>query len=216
MSDIDGSIEKVAKKIDDKDMKALLDLGNIQDYLSLDFEEAVIPPKPTKSTTLEVLDSDKSKTASTINIMKVVYMTVQGFSNATIGEELGVTASDIITLKKTDDFMRLKDAVTQEVINAGRMFMAMGTIKAVRTLLQCMDSSNEKIKLMAATQVLDRVGLKTPEQIEILNKGNNLSKMNNEDLLKIIQMGNDDIKSVIVRDADDDEQQDTVGEESGS
>lgn len=167
-----------------KSISELLGMQDMDDFIDI-------------TTTSEQLEQINGVTSSSQQLMKVVYMTVQGFGASQIATELGIDMIDLKKLRESEEFRLFRDMVTQEVINIGRTFLTMGTFKAVKTLLGCLDSANEKIRLDASTEILNRVGLKQPEQITLVTKGNELKSMPEEELMKIINMGKSEITPII-------------------
>jgi hypothetical protein len=121
------------------------------------------------------------------NILKVVLMDIQGYSNIKIGKELGMAEVTVRTIKKMDSYITSKEQLLNTIIEGARQYMEAASVKAIKSLLECLDSPNERIKLMAAQDILNRVGLSTPQQIEVIQNNSNFAKYSNDELMEIMK-----------------------------
>jgi DNA-binding CsgD family transcriptional regulator len=129
--------------------------------------------------------------------IKIVIMSMQGFSAKEIGKELDMDAQSVRNVMASDEYTMFREYITQEVVNIGRTFLAMSTVKAVKTLLDLLDSDNDKVRLGASKDVLDRVGLKSPDKIELLSKSDNIREMSTEQLFDILKYGQSEIMKAL-------------------
>lgn len=120
---------------------------------------------------------------------KVAALYIQGYSVGEIGEIMGCHHKTVAEMIKSEEGKAIRNAMTEDVVSSIRLFMSASGIKAVKTLIECMDSTNDRVRLQASTEILDRIGLKSPEKIEILSKGNSLRGMSEDELLGIIKVG---------------------------
>jgi hypothetical protein len=97
-------------------------------------------------------------------------------------------------IKQSDKFKQIIQLLNTEIIATARTFLTASGMKALVTLLRCMDSKDDRIKLKASTEVLDRIGLKAPEQITLIHQGDRLQNMSEEELFAVVKMGIDEIK----------------------
>jgi hypothetical protein len=121
------------------------------------------------------------------NILKVVLMDIQGYNNTKIGKELGMNESVVRTIKKMDSYITSKEQLLNTIIEGARQYMEAASVKAIKSLLECLDSPNERIKLMAAQDILNKVGLSTPQQIEVIQNNSNFAKYSNDELMEIMK-----------------------------
>lgn len=168
----------------DKKIKDLISIGDVEDITQFNPEDVGAH---------DVIWKDA-------RFMKIVYYTVQGYNVETICKELNIEKDRLREIRMSDEFKLLRDYVTQEVVNIGRTFLMMSTVHAVKTILDLLDSDNDKVRLGAAKDVLDRVGLKSPDKIELMTKGDNLAGLDTEQLLNLIKMGQKEIYNVVAPD----------------
>lgn len=137
-------------------------------------------------------------------VSKIAYLTVQGYTNAAIAENLGVPIPIIQQARKTEEFKSMMHALTSEIISTARIFLTAASFKAVRTMVELLDSVNEKIKLSAAKEVLDRVGIKAPETIELVSKNDSINDMTEEQLVDMVKLGMAELLPAAKRSGGDD------------
>lgn len=133
---------------------------------------------------------------SDVNIAKytrIALFSMRGFTNKQIAGDLKCSSQMIIDLKNTDEYQMVMNSINSEIIKVVRMFLTSASLKATKTLVDCLDSRYDKIRIQAATEILNRVGVKTPEQIELINKVNTIDSMGTEELEHLINMGIDEI-----------------------
>ncbi len=131
--------------------------------------------------------------SSKVDLSKLAMYHVQGYGTSEVAKIFGVSVRRICEIKASDKFKAMLTVLNLEIISTARTFLTASGLKAVKTLLQCMDSRDDRVKLNAATQVLDRIGLKNPDQIEIISKGDRINEMSQEELMGVIKLGMDEI-----------------------
>jgi hypothetical protein len=119
---------------------------------------------------------------------KIAAYYMQGATYRQIADIMGVQPASIKNLCKRQSFKEVTDELGMEIINACKGYMRAGSVKAVGVLLGAMDSADEKIKLQAANSVLDRVGLKAIDKVEVHQKVNQLNILSDEELLERIML----------------------------
>lgn len=141
---------------------------------------------------LKTLDGEDVKLAhmSTKNVMKVLQYDIQGYPSRTIAKLINLPAHEVVRIRTTDAYLTAKEQVLGSVVEGARKYMEVATLKAVKTLVECLESSNEKIRLAAAQDVLSRTGLNAPQQIEITQTVNNFENYSDEELLEIMKKEN--------------------------
>lgn len=130
---------------------------------------------------------DGKTSASPKNVMAVLQLDLQGYPVAKIAQKMSMKDSQIAHIKATDSYRIAKEEVLRQVVQGARKYMEIASIKAVKTLLTCLDSSNEKIKLSAAQDILNRSGLQAPQQIEITSNVNNFEGFTTEQLEEMLK-----------------------------
>lgn len=147
--------------------------------------------------------NDSQRNRTDVNLTKMAVMFAQGYTLKAIAMEFGVTADTIYNIRASDEFKAVMNSISLEVIETARTFLAVSGIRATKTLLDCLGSGNERIRMKAAIEVLDRIGLKAPEQIEVLAKSDNIEQMTDEQLFSLVQMGMREIRGK-TKDEDED------------
>lgn len=156
---------------------------SMRDLLNGDqIEEYALVEVPT------VDDTPTYKTHTDVNLTRFAYFFMQGYSVTQIADAMGIDRSTAKRVRSSEEFKAVLNTLSAEVIATAQTFLQASSLKAVRTLIQCMDSANEKVKLSAATEVLDRVGLKSPDRLEVLAKNDSLTQMDDARLLDLIKM----------------------------
>lgn len=161
----------------DVEMRALLDTGedvfDFTEYALSDNEQDTVVEYPTEQLEKAYL--------------KVAMMTLQGYTNSSIAEELGVKVNTIARWKKKDTYKDLARSLVVEIIDIAKGFLAGAGFKAVKILVESLNSPNERIRIQAAKEILDRIGLKTAEQLEVLTKSDDTDAMSTEELTAIVK-----------------------------
>lgn len=125
--------------------------------------------------------------ASDKNVMQIVYLDVQGYPNTLIARQLGILPQQVSAIKSSDAYIATKEGVMGAVMAEARKYMQISSIKAVKTLLDCMGSSSEKIRLAAASDVLNRIGMTAPQQIELISSANGFGNFTEDELAEIVR-----------------------------
>lgn len=122
-----------------------------------------------------------------IDLVQLAYMYMQGATTAGMCKFFGVSRAGLHKATGSPSFKSIQSMIMGATIQTARVFMAGATIKATKTLLSLLDSDSDKIKLAAACQVLDRVGLKSPDQIEVLQNATGMHAMSEKELMLIVK-----------------------------
>jgi hypothetical protein len=157
-----------------------IEYGNLTEYVS-------VPEDVGEALAAEIKGTMNIKVASDKNIMQLVMYDIQGYSAALVAKQMGITEGQVHYIKSTDGFANAKQAALDAVLDTARKFMQVSTVKAVKTLVDCMNSSSEKIRLQASIDVLNRSGLSAPTQIELFTHQNGLGNLSEEDLQEIVK-----------------------------
>jgi len=167
-----------------KSLKEVMQDTNVAEYVS--GEEVKMPVE------IEIPDITQMgiyKNKTDINLMKMAHYFVQGYTEKEMAEAMGVSKDTIKRIKSSDEFKAVLKSISLEIVEVSRVFLASAGIKAVRTLIDCLDSSSDKIRLGASKEILDRIGLKSPEKIELIAKSDAIQQMSDEQLFELVQMG---------------------------
>lgn len=154
-------------------MDEKVDIGN---YLTIE--------DGSESNTLQIDDNGITKD---VDLVKMAYFFTQGYNINDISAAMQIGRTTVQKALKSDEFKEIVNGLTLEVVNVARMFLATSGIKAVKTIIDCMDSPNDRVRLQAAKEVLDRIGLTEPTKIEVLAEGNAFSHMTDEQMLLFIK-----------------------------
>lgn len=181
---------------DVKSLKDMLQDSNIEDF-------TVVEDDSPREVEIQSFGDAKSNkiVGHDISLTKLAYYHVQGYTNAELASVFGVSSTVIKKNKESEEYKALLNTISAEIVSTGRMFLQSAGIKAVRTLIHCLDSPNDKIKLQASKEVLDRIGLKEPDKLEVIAKGDAISSMSEEELLGLVKMGMSEIMPKIEGDS---------------
>lgn len=171
-----------------KSLKEVMKGVGVEEYSST--EEINLPVE------IEIADAsklDKHKSYTDINLVKFGHYFIQGCTERELADAFGISVVTVKKIKQSDEFKAVLKTVSHEITEVARVFMASAGIKAVRTLIDCLESSSDKIRLGASTQILDRIGLKAPEKIELIAKSDAIQQMSDEQLMELVKMGIDEI-----------------------
>lgn len=124
-----------------------------------------------------------------IDLVKMAFLYIQGWDGKSIAKAFDTDEAVISKLKSSPKFKAVLTTLNAEIVSTARTFLAASGMKAVITLIKCMDSRDDKTKLRASTEVLDRIGIRTPEQIELIQKSDRISGMDEQQLMEFIKLG---------------------------
>lgn len=130
--------------------------------------------------------SDKMK-YTPIDLVKLGYMYISGMTVIQMAAATGATRMGIYKAMKTPAFKGIMTVLSATTVQVARSYIAGASMKAVNVILGLMDSEDENVRLKAATQILDRSGLRAIEQIEVTRKEGTMSAMSESDLVDIIR-----------------------------
>lgn len=126
-------------------------------------------------------------------ITKIATMHLQGWTTGQIGTELNLKPKVIRDIKATQQFRDIADTITAKVVDTSRDLIKATTLKAVQTLFEVLESGSDKVRLGAAQDILNRVGLKQAETINIVAKNDDTAHMSEEELKDLVRLGIDEI-----------------------
>jgi hypothetical protein len=172
----------------EKQLQDALSSNDMRNYVVID------NTKLAQSGKEELIVKGRSCDTSIVDLVKMAYYVVQGYDNAQIAKEFDTLTQNIYDIRGSERFKQILNLLTGEILATARTFLAASGLKAVTNLIKLMNSTNEKTQLKATVEVLDRIGLKTPEQLEIIDKGNKFATMSEAELAKMIKLGMDEIQ----------------------
>ena len=136
------------------------------------------------------LDADVRRETALLDIdgvMKVLHSDIQGLGAGQISTMYGLTVEQVKTIRRSSAYKTARQAVLAEVVNTSRNIMEVASLKAVKTLAECMNSKNEKVKLAASVEVLNRVGLNSTQKLEVTTQSANFSGLSDAELAEILR-----------------------------
>jgi hypothetical protein len=153
--------------------------ANLDDHIAVD-EEIV--------RTLDSEVSQDTKLSNLKNVMAVLYADIQGLGATQIAANMNLTRAEVQAIRRSVAYVNAKASVLQEVINTSRGVMEVSALRAVKTLTECMNSKNDKVKLNAAVEVLNRIGLGATQKVELTTHNEDyFRKLTNEELTEIVK-----------------------------
>ena len=121
------------------------------------------------------------------NILAIMQLDVQGLPARRIALALSLEEGQIKYVQSSDAYKSAKEELLRQVVSGARKYMEVAALKAVKTLVTCLASQNEKVRLSAAQDILNRSGLQAPQQIEITSNVNNFEAFTTEQLAEILK-----------------------------
>jgi len=122
----------------------------------------------------------------------VAEMLIAGYSYKAISDALGVSESTIRKWLKSDEaFKELMFDLVAIVTDEIRIELVAASRAALRTLGELLQSSDEKIRLKAAQDILDRAGFnaKMKQEVDINNTYSYFTNLSDDELLRFIRLG---------------------------
>lgn len=151
---------------------------NMQDHIVLSEEV---------ESSLDKNVQEETRLVSVTNIMKLVCMDVQGFGTDAIAKNMAMSKDDVTVIRRSDAFKSAREAMMTAIIEKSRSMIEVSTMKAVKTLTECMESKNDKVKLSAAVEVLNRTGLNATQKIELTTTQNTMVNFTDDELAEILR-----------------------------
>lgn len=99
--------------------------------------------------------------------MRTAYLAGIGLNTSEVIEATGFDKEYVVAVKKSPVFVQAKKLVQEQITVAAEDMLRAGSVKAAATLIDKMDSSNEKVAVNAANSVLDRVGIRAPKEVNV-------------------------------------------------
>ena len=88
-----------------------------------------------------------------------------------IAQQLKITPQTLVNWKKNEEFMKLIDEFLDAIVTEQLRDLKRISRKATTTLEKLLDAKSEMVRFNAATDILDRVGLKPVEKQETKHEG---------------------------------------------
>lgn len=174
---------KEAKKQQRKSLHNIL--SSDEEYANL--QEHIILSNETVKSSIEDIKAE-TNLKSVENVMQLIQHDIQGYGTSAISELMGVKHDDVLAIRRSDTYKALRTKVMSEIIELSKRAIEVSTIKAVKTLMECMESKNDKVKLSAAVEVLNRTGLTATQKIELTTTTHNeISSFTDEELAEILR-----------------------------
>lgn len=122
--------------------------------------------------------SDLPADTNKMNLLScILSYSLYGLSNAEIGIALTLSEDRVIAIKESEFYLELKNEVLANIktsqANEVKGFLEQNAMSAAKATVDLLDSEDEKVKLLAAKDVLDRTGHK-PKEDKITNNENGL------------------------------------------
>jgi hypothetical protein len=161
-------------------------LSNDDEYENMQ-DHVLISETIEDSLDAEVQNETRLVTVS--NIMKLVYMDVQGYGADALATNMKLSRDDVQLIRRSSAFQNAKEAMMADIVAKSRQMIEVSTMKAVKTLTECMESKNDKVRLSAAVEVLNRTGLTATQKIELTTTNNSMMNFTEDELAEIVRSG---------------------------
>ena len=94
-----------------------------------------------------------------IEYVRIALLTSQGFSTSEISDKTGVTTEQLAYIIKSTEYSAAVELLTRQVKYYAKAVLVTMVPKALGNLYSLLDSGNDKIKLAAAKEILNRLGI---------------------------------------------------------
>lgn len=134
--------------------------------------------------------SDKALILTDVNLARFTYQYIQGANSDDLAKSFKISKALVNSIKCLPQFKRMLTLITAEVTYSAKMFLNTAGLKATRTIVELLDSDDEKVRFSAAKDILDRMGVKNAAAGSVESgKKDDLSHMNEEQLKEILKLG---------------------------
>lgn len=151
-----------------------------------DLEAHVLLPEELEETAEPTIKKE-TKVSGIQNIMDLLYMDIEGAGTTLMSLNTGLTVEEVKKIQRNGTYTKLRAAALQGVIDKAKDIMDVSAIKAVKTLTECMCSDNERVRLSAATEVLNRIGLTATQHVEVTATTNTMEQLTDDQLNEILR-----------------------------
>ena len=155
------------------------------------------PIEDAHTATGEVIKIDEKNPINIHNagaqISKAALLTLQGCDVAEVAKELDVSTKYLRKLKESEDYREVVNTMTHTVVETSKDFIKAASVKATMTLLDSLDSNSDKIRLSAAQDILNRVGIKQADTVNLKVTADATADKTEDELKDIIKLGNSEI-----------------------
>lgn len=124
------------------------------------------------------------------NLVRMAYFMMMGYTAKETAAEMQVSVHTVEQWRKTAEFKAVCGTLTKEITAAARTFLTAATLKATKTMLNLLDSADERIQMSAAKDILDRTGVKQDDTLHVVDQRNShIADMSKDELALLLQKG---------------------------
>lgn len=99
--------------------------------------------------------------------LTLIEMIVAGKTTSNIANELRKSANWVRTRRKDPRIIQMVQNLQMEAVDAAKTTIVQNTYKAAEAIVNLVESGPPAVKLAAAKDILDRIGLKAPDRKQI-------------------------------------------------
>lgn len=124
------------------------------------------------------------------NLVRMAYLMMMGYTAKETAEEMGASLHTVEQWRKRAEFRAVCGTLTKEITAAARTFLTSATLKATKTMLELLDSEDERIQMSAAKDILDRTGVKQEDTLHVVDQRNShIADMSKDELAGLLSKG---------------------------
>lgn len=131
----------------------------------------------------------------TIRLSRFVADVLSGMEDSALALKHGIAESTVGQLKNTEDMRYLVQAMTAESYRVAACMLKNAGAKAVRVVLQALDSEDERLRVNAANTLLDRIGLKAADVLDIRHE-DRIGTLDTEQKIALLDEGFKEIRMI--------------------
>lgn len=165
--------------MDEYSMRAILNAGDLAEHL--DTMEEV--PEPNEETLDPIVLEDITK--RTTLMAKIATYTTQGYKTKEICEAIGLSRTTLHQIRNSEEYKEIHKILVTKVVEGCRTYIAGAGFEAVKTLVSCLKSPNEKVALQASIEILNRLNVTAPKEVVLTHKSD--TEMTDDEMKELIK-----------------------------
>jgi len=121
------------------------------------------------------------------HLVRLFTMRSYGMTVKEISEKLGFPLYVIDKVISSMEYRAVADTITQDITTVAKDSLALAVTKATSTLVGLLDSEDDRIKLKASTEILNRTGLDSVKRVQVQGKTEHIHSLPDEQLQYILK-----------------------------
>ena len=121
------------------------------------------------------------------HIVRLFTMRSYGMTLKEIAEKLDMPYLVIDKIVSSLEYRAVADTITSDVTTVAKDTLTLAAEKATRTLIDLLDSEDERIQFKASTEILNRTGLDSVKRVQVESKNEHIHTLPEEQLQYILK-----------------------------